>query len=473
MPELSLQNIEQISRDIRKQEISFSHLLDELTDHVCCDVENEMQNGMNFQDAYRMVEQKMGNRRLKEIQEETLYSVDTKYRQMKNTMKISGIAGTIMLGFASLFKIMHWPGAGILLVLGALTLAFIFMPSALGVLWKETHNSKRLILYISAFLTGMFFIMGVLFKIQHWPGAGLILTLATLSAILFFIPALTIVRFRDPENKSKRSIYLLGSAGLIFCIAGMLFKIQHWPMATILMMLGLLILFIIVFPWYTWISWKEEKNVSAMFIFLVVGSISLIVPSTIINLNLQRSYSDGYFINQRQEQELYKYLYLNNQSFLTKHKDSESFSTMEQLHSKTNDLLNQINDVEFKTIAEFEGKPGEPKLNPQWIRQTESGPEIDFRLLNRPFQFDFLLPGTPGRVKIEAAMAAYKNYITGLDSIPQLKKYELVLSPSVFFPSNDPNAGRITMMTGLHSLVLLKNSILTVESGILLGLASR
>ena len=33
---------------------------------------------------------------------------------MKNTMKISGIAGTIMFGFATLFKIQHWPLAGII-----------------------------------------------------------------------------------------------------------------------------------------------------------------------------------------------------------------------------------------------------------------------------------------------------------------------------------------------------------------------
>ncbi len=32
---------------------------------------------------------------------------------MKNTMKISGIAGTIMFGFATLFKIQHWPLAGV------------------------------------------------------------------------------------------------------------------------------------------------------------------------------------------------------------------------------------------------------------------------------------------------------------------------------------------------------------------------
>ena len=83
---------------------------------------------------------------MKDIQEETLYAVDTKYRYMKNLMKISGVAGTVMFGFAALFKIQHWPGAGIMMTLGALILVFAFMPSALVVLWKETHSRKRLFL---------------------------------------------------------------------------------------------------------------------------------------------------------------------------------------------------------------------------------------------------------------------------------------------------------------------------------------
>ena len=72
MPELTLQNIDQISHDVRREEIIFSHLLEDLIDHVCCDVEDEMQNGLNFTEAYRRVKDKMGPRRLKEIQEETL-----------------------------------------------------------------------------------------------------------------------------------------------------------------------------------------------------------------------------------------------------------------------------------------------------------------------------------------------------------------------------------------------------------------
>ena len=110
------------------QEIGFSHLFHDLVDHICCDVEYQMQQGMSFDEAYKKVKAKIGFRGLKKIQEETLYAVDTKYRNMKKLMKISGVAGTIMLGFAAIFKISHWPFAGILLTLGAFVSLF-FIPA--------------------------------------------------------------------------------------------------------------------------------------------------------------------------------------------------------------------------------------------------------------------------------------------------------------------------------------------------------
>ena len=82
MPELNLHDIDQISRDINRQEITFSHLLEELIDHVCCDVEYEMHQGLDFTDAYRKVKERIGSRGLEKVQEETLYAVDSKYRKM-------------------------------------------------------------------------------------------------------------------------------------------------------------------------------------------------------------------------------------------------------------------------------------------------------------------------------------------------------------------------------------------------------
>ena len=213
MHELTLNDIDRITRDIRRQEITYSHLFDDLVDHVCCDIEFEMQKGMSFEEAYKRVLSKIGFRGLKKIQEDTLYAVDTKYRKMKNMMKITGVTGATMLGFASIFKILHWPGAGILLSLGALAVSFLFLPSALVVLWKETRSGKKVVLFISAFIGGVSLIMGILFKVQHWPGAGNLITAFVVFTLLLFIPTLLSVKLKDEENKAKRPVYIFGAIG--------------------------------------------------------------------------------------------------------------------------------------------------------------------------------------------------------------------------------------------------------------------
>jgi uncharacterized protein with PQ loop repeat len=471
MPELSLDNIERISRDIRRQEITFSHLLEELTDHICCDVENEMQNGLTFLEAYRRVKQKMHPRRLKEIQEETLYAVDNKYRNMKNTMKIAGITGTVLLGFAALFKIQHWFGAGAMMTLGAAILAFVFLPAALGVLWKETHNKNRLFLLISAFFTGMFFILGILFKVQHWSGAGTLLILATATGILCFIPALVINRFRDQEDKSKRPVYIFGAIGLIFYIAGLFAKIQHWQGAGTLMVSGIIFLCIVAFPWYTWLSWKDERHINSKFLYMVIGTLSLIVPGAMLNLSLQYVYEDGFYPHQEQQQAMYNYLYSNNYSLMNMYRDSLNYKEMEELNSKTRNIIDLISDIQLKMVQESEGKPGKPAVSADKIVQTENGKEIQYRLLTKPFHpspvSDFLMPGCKSRQELENALADYANYISGLVKGSETQGFISILDPRVYLPENAEEVHPISLMSGLHSLELLKNGLLIVESNIL------
>ena len=434
MPELSVRNIDQIINDIRRQEITFPHLADELIDHICCDVEDEMKSGLSFHDAYLAVKERIGHRRLKEIQEETLYAVDTKYRQMKSTMKISAIAGTVLLGFAALFKIMHWPVAGIMLILGAFTLAFVFMPSALTVLWKETHSSKRLFLYISAFVTAMLFIIGVVSKIQHWPLAALILMIASLSGIFAFIPALLAAKLKDQENRSKKIVYILGAAGLIFYTLALLCKIQHWPGASLLMVCGVVIIFLVVFPWYTWITWKDDKNVSAKFIVMVAGSLALVLPGVLINLTLQRNFDAGYYSHQKGQKALFEYKNIQNQSFISNCQDSVASPVLAEINDKTNYLLKLINDTEAKVS---EGKS-------------------DMK--------EFLSDGSGSRTELNTALKEYSDYLSGLTAGSDFGKYAMLLDPSSYLPEFNPETDRVSLMTGLHMLELMKNGILTAES---------
>ena len=467
MPELSLHDIDLISRDLRKQDITFSHLLEELIDHVCCDVEYEMQTGLDFPEAYKKVKRKIGSRRIREIQEETLYLVDTKYRKMKNLMKISGVAGTIMYGFAALFKIQHWPGAGSLMTLGALILAFIFMPSALTVLWKETHNKKRIFLFISAFFAALFFISGTLFKIQHWPGAGIILSLAALSSVLFFIPALMVSRISDQENRAKRPVYIIGATGIIFYVLGMFFKIQHWPTATFLMVLGVIVLSVVAFPWYTYITWKEENFIKSRYIYLVIGALLIIVPGALLNLNLQRSYEEGFYPNQLQQQEMFNYLYGNNNSLLTLYRDSSNYQQMEQIHNKTRGLLSLIGSIQVKMVQESEGRPVNAAIRPDLIRQTETGPVIQYRFLSTPFAMapvrDNLLPGCSSRQELNAGILQYKEFISGINSGKDLLNLGSLLDPSNYLPAEINENTGISLMSGLHSLEVIKNGILAFE----------
>ncbi len=472
---MNLRHIDQISRDIRQQEISFSHLMEELIDHVCCDVEYEMKGGIGFDEAYRKVKQKIGPRRLREIQEETLYAVDTKYRYMKNLMKISGVAGTVLLGFAAMFKIQHWPGAGIMLTLGALILAFVFLPAALVVLWKETRSTKRLFLFISAFLTGICFIAGTLFKIQHWPFAGTILTIGTLTGILFFIPSLLVNRLNDPENKSKRPAYILGAIGSVLFVAGLLFKIQHWPLATVSMATGMILLVILALPLYTWIIWKEESHISPMFIFMIIGSLLIIMPGALVNLNLQRSYQEYYYPNNSSQNELYNYLYRNNSSIVSRYHDSLSFKQMELLHSKTTTMLTAISNIQEKMVQESEGEPGKPSVSANQIRQTETGHEIVYRNLSWSMDpgpaKDFLLPGCNVRKDLNSSMADYVNFLSGIVTADDLPKYKKMLNTETYLPTANSEAVKTSLMSGLHSLQIMKNGLLTVESSVLNGIA--
>ena len=392
-------------------------------------------------------------------------------------MKISGIAGTIMFGFATLFKIQHWFPASIMMVLGAFILAFIFMPSALVVLWKETHNRKRLFLFISGFVTGMLFILGTLFKIQHWPVAGIILSLSVISAIFFFIPSLLLNRLADPDNKPKRMIYILGAIGAILYVAGTLFKIQHWPLSSLFMILALIILFILVLPWYTWLTWKDEKDISASFIFIVIGSLLIIVPGALINLNLRNMYNDGYYPHLLKEERLYEVTLDMNKSVLSQYHDSLCYKEMESLHSKTMDALAYLESLETKMVRVSEGEPGSSSVNSQSETKSENRFEIRNILLGSPFNKaparELLLKGCSVRQELDNVLAGYMEYVASLTADKDSGKFKGLLEPSVYLPDGTSDQADLTLMSALHTMDILKNNVLAVESHMLTYIVNR
>ncbi len=455
MSDLSVAHVNLIIREVSRHQITFSHLCDDLIDHICCDVEDEMQNGLPFEKAYSRVKEKIGIRGLNKIQEETLYAVDNKYRKMKNTMKITGIAGTVLLGFAALSKIMHWPLAGILLVTGAFLLVVFFMPSSMMVLWKESKSKKNLFLFVSAFLAGTLFIVGVMFKIQHWPGSGLIISLAILSGGLLFLPAMLMDKVRNEEDGRKKPLYYLGFLAAFFYLAFLWQKIMHWQYFGTLAYILSIALFLVVIPLYVYQEWKSEKSVDAKFIFLVIALVTILLPSSLISLNLQQNYNDGFFTLADKSQETMEFQKKVNKSLFTSFGDSVSYTEMVKVQESTSRVIQKMDEIKSR-LVDLSGGTKE---------DSRTGGSINYGMLLNPFDpvstHTLLSPGSETRSELDSLLTGYLNGMKSLTG-------SLIIDPGfrimALLPGKPVGQDESTLITSLHALNLLETAILQVES---------
>jgi len=212
MAELSDREIEILNREIDKQGLTYTQLQKELLDHLCCDIEAKMDEGLEFLKAFEEVQSRLENNRIQEIQEETLLLINQKYRMMKKFMYILGTIAPSLLIIGAIFKLQHWPGAGVLIVLGSFLLAAVYLPVFAMVSMRDTRKREKKVnktLYVVGVITGFIFITGVLFKIMHWPGAGVSLTVSVLLTVVLFIPVLVVHALKDKENQVQNFSILI------------------------------------------------------------------------------------------------------------------------------------------------------------------------------------------------------------------------------------------------------------------------
>nr|MBA3971701.1 hypothetical protein [Bacteroidota bacterium] len=116
---LSEKQIDFILNDIKIRGVEMEDLQLNLLDHICCLIECELEPDGDFENFYQTIIQRFFEKELKEIEEETILLLTFKnYYAMKKAMIRTGFVSAIATIFGSIFKLMHWPGAGPLLVLG-------------------------------------------------------------------------------------------------------------------------------------------------------------------------------------------------------------------------------------------------------------------------------------------------------------------------------------------------------------------
>ena len=77
--------------------VSYESLQIDLVDHICCMVEQKMDNGLDFSQSLTLSTQEFGLSNFAEIQEATLYLLTLKLNKMKKVIGIIGIISAALV----------------------------------------------------------------------------------------------------------------------------------------------------------------------------------------------------------------------------------------------------------------------------------------------------------------------------------------------------------------------------------------
>ncbi len=361
MQELTIENINTIEEEVSRSGITFSHLREELIDHICCQVEREMIQGSSFEEALNKTHSAIGNKGLKKIQENTLLLIDKKYRIMKKTMKISGLISMSLMTLGAIFKIQHFLGAGAILALSFVLMAFVFLPAALYVMKKEITMKGGIIIFIIALIGGIPLLLGVLFKIQHWPGANILLLLGYLVISLVFIPSLLISKLKEGKTQKLKTAYILGAVSISLYLLGDLFKIMHYPGAGPLLFVAAVLLTTVFLPVYGYQAFKDSSYVKGGFIYLCVGIFFFNLFNILLALNVSKDVLSFYEKPGEEILMTTKLIEKKNNAIITHYtndsiyKDTAIFRRFMQTKKMADELVKYIENIKIDLIKAVDG----------------------------------------------------------------------------------------------------------------------
>jgi hypothetical protein len=358
---LNKRQAEMIALDVEKAGIRISNLSDELMDHICCELESEMNLGKSFEDAYEKIKKQIDIRSLQKIEENTRYLTDKNYKIMKTTMKITGNISLILIALGTISKIFHWPGAGIALLLGFVLLCLLFFPSAVYLNYTEQKKKVPVLLHLSILLGGILFMAGILFKVMHWPASAMLLFSGWMTILCLFLPILLYVKLKEAHTFSEKSIYVIGVFATIIFELSAMFKMFHWPGAGILMIFGSIMLVSVFIPMFTWAKFRESRIISPQFIFIIVISVYAVILTALMSLRVSGNLLASFENDEKDAVVISKYFEeKNNQMNISNLNQSDSLRLLKEmqvsaLRNSSDKLCAFIYSIKTELIRSAEG----------------------------------------------------------------------------------------------------------------------
>jgi serine phosphatase RsbU (regulator of sigma subunit) len=133
-------------------------------------------------------------------------------KKVPSSVLISGWIAALFISLGTLFKLMHWPGASMLTVVGSVSCLAFYLP-----LWLANEPMKgRILLVIYEFSILFLSIITFLFKTMHWPFGNVMFTVWMFSVLFVIFPVSIVQLFRSGHKTFSQfhtiiTLFLLGS----------------------------------------------------------------------------------------------------------------------------------------------------------------------------------------------------------------------------------------------------------------------
>lgn len=179
--------------------------------------------------------------------------------------------------------------------------------------FKNYYAMKKMMI-IAGVISGAAFVAGSVLKIMYWQGASLLLIIGVLMLSFFFLPLLVLLKTREADTLRSKLILTLGAVVAILYSLATLFAVMRWPGATPLWMTTVSISAFVLVPAYffTGIRKPETKVNTIVTTLLMICATGLLFT----------------MLRVRQPMPLQSYLYVKNEQLLKKMLSNKATDTL-------------------------------------------------------------------------------------------------------------------------------------------------
>ena len=221
---------------------------------------------------------------------------------------------------------------------------------------KEIKPSKILIILV--WLAIIPSLIGEFFKIQHWPGASILILFSTFIFTFFYIPLYTIENWKTKETKTSKLVLIIQSFILLIFALGVTFLIMRWPGSGFFYFINNYILLFIVVPFAIYhLAKSRKKNLNISHNLLLIIYFFGHTISTLLNSGSGRINIDTVLQQGLNSEEALRTATLRNKQLYTTlnnvelDKDNDILSRANKLKTSVDSAIIHIKDLKSHLLV--------------------------------------------------------------------------------------------------------------------------